>query len=262
MHRVALLIGLLLYVSIPAESTLVVFQWTPNVILLAADSLNLKVLGRNKVGGVAACKIHQSGDFFLVIVGITNDPAVKIDLISIAADALERSRGGVRERASDLEAMLTPSVRKLWRYETKADPFTVKILTDNPDHRATITIIFASRRDHVAGYKTYAGLSNGSIKPEPMVLYGAESGMTQSQEYKAIGVAEEAMAASASDPKVGRLEGVPFISEFFQIQIRHEQERLAQHSYPRIGDPICILRIALGTAEWVPRHQGGCPQVR
>jgi hypothetical protein len=45
--------------------TLVIVQWTPQRILLAADSLALKVNDDGTVHGVIQCKIHQEGDTFI-----------------------------------------------------------------------------------------------------------------------------------------------------------------------------------------------------
>ena len=55
---------------LPAQATLVVFEWTPTQIFLAADSLGNNFDFKTMTSeGVIQCKIHQVGNIFFAIIG-------------------------------------------------------------------------------------------------------------------------------------------------------------------------------------------------
>src|ERR1700738_3563791 len=101
----------LLLLTVPvltAQATLVVFQWTPTQIFLAADSMVAKISpqtgNRVTIKGAFQCKIHQVGNIFFAIIGTTDDAAIKVDLVPIAKRAA-LTKGGILEKESRFEVL-------------------------------------------------------------------------------------------------------------------------------------------------------------
>jgi hypothetical protein len=234
----------------PAQATLVVFQWTPAGILLAADSLTANVQD-NKIDRVMTCKIHQEGDIFFTIVGINVDQAARVDLVSIAIMAARTERG-IRKVAASFEASARRPIHNLWSYVRSNQPAVYKMSTESGP--ATISIVFASRTEHIVALKEYTVASNGTVSEKPIAFHGAAAGMRHDTGYVAIGVYGDAQAALASN----HADGFPFVARFIQTQAASEQKR----PRPRVGGSACILQIAYGRANWIAGHQGPCGDVK
>lgn len=251
---------LALLTSVPAYATLVVFQWTPERILLAADSLATRIHGDGRLEQVTQCKIHQQGDIFFSIVGINDDPAAGVDLVSLASRAAAGSRN-LRGVVHSFEVLAGDSVPRLWDDMVNRHMAAARVATET-DGRMSLTLIFVSRKEHAVAVKEYSGTGSGGVIQSPARLYGSTSGMRRDTKYVAVGVYADAEAASATN-RIAGLEGVAFLNSFFQVQIAHELERARWHGQPRIGGPVCILQImAGGAAGWINGQQGPCPNVR
>jgi hypothetical protein len=246
--------------ALPAYATLVVFQWTPERILLAADSLTAKIHDSGEIEQVIECKIHQQGNIFFAIVGLNDDPGVKVDLVSLAAQAARGSRN-LHGVIHSFESTAGGPVRKLWDDVVKHRGAAARLATET-DGAMSITIVFVSRREHAIAVKEYSGSTNGNVAENPARFYGSGSGMRRDRGYVAVGVYANAEAASATNRQLAGLEGIPFIDAFFQVQLAHEQERIREHGLPRIGAPVCVLQVMTGAAEWVNQQQGACGQIK
>jgi hypothetical protein len=243
---------ILLLALSPAQATLVVFQWTPAGILLAADSLTSNVQD-SKIDRVMTCKIHQEGDIFFTIVGINVDQAARVDLVSIAIMAA-RTEKGIRNVATGFEAIARRPIHNLWSYVRGNQPAVYKMSTESGP--ATISIVFASRTEHIVALKEYTVEGNGTVSEKPIAFHGAARGMRHDTGYVAIGVYGDAQAALAST--VNHADGFPFVARFIQTQAASEQKR----PRPRVGGSACILQIAYGRANWIAGHQGPCANVK
>jgi hypothetical protein len=254
------LAAIALIAALPAYATLVVFQWTPERILLAADSLTAKVHDSGEIERVIECKIHQQGNIFFAIVGINDDPGAKVDLVSLAAQAARGSRNlpGV---IHSFEATAAGPVRKLWDDVVKHRGAAARLAMET-DGSMSLTVIFVSRREHAIALKEYSGSANGDVAENLARFYGSASGMRKDRGYVAVGVYANAEAAAVTNRQLAALEGVPFIDAVFQVQISHEQARIREHGVPRIGAPVCVLQVMTGAAEWVNGHQGACGQIK
>jgi hypothetical protein len=247
--RVLVAFTLCVLISI-SHATLVVFQWTPTEILLAADSLSAKV-GVENVKGAIECKIHQVGNVFFTIVGVNDDPAIKVDLVRIANEAA-RTKGGIAEKMSRFEILAKPQIEAIMRREV-----THRLGFRDPER---ISVILVDRKSHALIIKEYVEGANGSTSSLPRTLYSVPG---KTIEPVAVGVYEQADAALGKSPAWSRLEGVPFIVGFMQTQIDHETYRLrTQHMIPRVGGKICVLSIKDGVASWVPGYQQQCPAIK
>jgi hypothetical protein len=246
-----------LLVALPSPASLVMFQWTPERILLAADSLTTRIHDSGAIDEVTACKIRQQGDIFFTVVGINDDPAAKVDLVSLAARAA-RSSKNVRAAVHNFEVLAAAPVRTLWNDVVAHRAATARLATATGG-RMTLTVVFVSRKEHAVAVKEYSGGGNGEIADQAARFYGAGPGMRQDRGYVAVGVYADAQSASAG--RQIELEGIPFLNSFFEIQFAHELERTRQHAVPRIGPPVCILQVMLGTASWVSGQQGSCGPV-
>jgi hypothetical protein len=251
-------IPLALIAASPSHATLLMFQWTPERILLAADSLSAKVHQSGQVDTVTECKIHQQGNFFFALAGINDDPGANVDLVSLAARAAASS-GNLRGVMHSFEGSVAGPVRALWSdmVQHRAAAARLALATDG---RMTITVIFVARREQAIAVKEYDGGFDGAVTETPAWFYGSGSGMRQDRGYVAVGVYGDAQAASANNRIAG--EGVPFINSFYEVQIAHELQRARQSATPRIGGPVCILEVMTGTASWAGGEQGACGAIR
>ncbi len=249
------LCALLLAADLPLSATLVVFQWTPERILLAADSLTARVHESGEIEDVNACKIHQQGNIFFTIVGINDDSDAKVDLVALASQAA-RSSGNLRGVVRSFEGAAGGGIRRLWDDVVKHRSVAARMATGT-DGAMSISIIFVSRKEHAIAVKEYSGNTNGAVSESPARFYGSGTGMRQDRGYVAIGVYADAQAASSTNRQLAGLEGVPFLNTFFQVQIAHEIARAKQHAAPRIAAPVCILEIMSGAAQWVTAQKGG-----
>jgi hypothetical protein len=242
-----------LFCTLPAEATLVVFQWTPQIIYLAADSLTLKVRS-NKIIGVDACKLHQQGDIVFTIVGINDDPSMKIDLVTIAKQAAHMN-GTIEEKLSAFDKLARTPIERLLHAGLAVQKVGPDIVLDS------INIVFVSIREHALARKEYSRQGRTTVTAGQTIVYGVGGGRLPVTDYTSIGVYVEAQAAVDRDPVLSRAEGVPFIAGFLKAQIAHEQARLQQHQIPRVGGSICILQITGGTAARVTGYQKPCPDI-
>ncbi|HUS10752.1 MAG TPA: hypothetical protein VMZ30_09825 [Pyrinomonadaceae bacterium] len=235
-----------------AQATLVILSWTPSRILLAADSLSAKVFNNGQVTGTIGCKIHQQGDIFFTIVGVNDDATIKVDLVSIAKQA-GRTKGTIVDKMSSFEALAHTQVERVMRRAISRQ------LGFSEQQR--ITVVFASRKDHIIVTKEYLRNSDGSTMSMPRKSYGG--GAARASDFIAIGVYAEAEARLANNRNLRRLDGVPFIVGFMGAQFEHEQQRLKlHHQIPRVGGQICVLQIEHGKASWSPGYQSPCPDIK
>lgn len=235
---------------LPIYATLVVFQWSQSEILLAADSLSAKVRVE-RTDGVIACKIHQSGDIFFTVIGVNDDPTIKVDLVAVAEQAIHATTGGIVEKFARFETFAKPQIERIM---SKGLPAWV---SQEPQR---INVVFADRKSHIVINKEYIRAENGSTSSAPRTVYAVPAKATGPT---AIGVYAEADAELQKNPALQRLDGVPFIVGFIQSQIDYEKHRLRDlHMIPRVGGEICILRISNGVAAWVSGHQGTCPDIK
>ena len=253
------IVALVLSFSLPCTGTLVLFQWTPQKILLAADSLSLKVTNTG-ITSATECKIHQEGDIFFTIVGINDDPAAKVDLVAIASRAA-RQPGDFATKVYSFTNLAALPIRDLWLYAVQKQFLLSKLATET-NGVSTITVIFVSRREHAVAVKEYTGRLDGSMSEAPAVFHGRATGMRTDNNFVTVGVSTDAAAAASRDPNLSHLDGIPFITSFFQVQIAREQQRLYRHDTPRVGAPDCILEVSGGRAQWTPGQQGPCPDIR
>jgi hypothetical protein len=237
----------------------VVFRWTPEQILLAADSLTAKVHDSGEIEQVVECKIHQQGDIFFAIVGINDDPGAKVDLVLLAAQAA-RSRH-LRGVIHSFEATAGVAVRKLWDDVVMHRGAAARLATET-DGTMSLAIVFVSRREHAIAVKEYSGSAHGDVAETPARFYGSGSGMKKDRGYVAVGVYANAEAASATNRQLSALDGIAFIDAFFQVQLAHEQQRIREHGVPRIGAPVCILQVVTGAAGWANGQQGTCGPIK
>lgn len=243
------------FTVIPAHSTLVVFQWTPNRILLSADSLSAKVRD-NQVAGIIRCKIHQEGDIFFTIVGINDDSTLKIDLVTIAMQAA-RANGSIERKIAAFDKLATEPIFRLLRDSI------ARRLTDLDVSIEKISVLFLSRKEHAIAMKEYVRNQDGSVGDEPDKVYGVGLGRIQTTDYVGVGVLAEAQTAVDREPTLSKKEGIPFVVGFIEAQIAHERDRLRrQHKIPRVGGPISILQIVNHRAAWVRDHQKPCPDIK
>ena len=233
-----------------AHATLVVFQWTPTEILLAADSLSARV-GVDNVKGAIQCKIHQVGNVFFTIVGINDDPAIKVDLVRIANEAA-RTKGAITKKMSRFEILAKPQIEAIMqRGLMRQLGFT---------DAERIDVIFVDRKSHTLIVKEYVQGASGSTSSLPRQVYRPPG---KAIDPVAVGVSAEAQDALDRNPALSRLDGVPFIAGFIQSQIDHERYRWRTlHTIPRVGGKICILSIKAGAASWIPGYQQPCPAIR
>jgi len=233
------------------HATIVVFQWTPTEILLAADSLTAKV-SPGQINGVFQCKIHQAGDVFFTIVGVNDDDAIKVDLVAVANKAA-RTRGGILEKMSRFEILAKTQIEAIMR-----QGLTHRLGFSSEPER--IDVIFVDRKSHILVLKEYVETAGGLTSSLPRQVYSAPG---KASEPVGVGVFAEAQAAVLKNPALSRLEGVPFVAALIQSQIEYETYRLRTlQTIPRAGGNICILRIEHGTASWVPGYQQPCPAIK
>lgn len=232
-----------------ADATLVVFEWTPTEILLGADSLTTKV-GTDKITHVIQCKIHQAGDIFFTIIGVNDDPALKVDLVSVASQAA-RAKGPVEEKMASFEVLAKSQIQRVMRRG-------LTIQLGFAEQR--IDIIFVDRKAHILVLKEYVRNPDGSTSGLPRRVYRTPG---RARDVEAVGVSAEAEAALRKNPSLLKLQGADFIVAFIQSQIDHERYRLrALQAMPRVGGRVCVLRIQNGVASWVSGHQGPCPDIK
>lgn len=244
------MLAMLLTASV-SSGTLVVYQWTPGVIYLATDSLTAKV-GSDQIKGITACKIHQVGNTFFTIVGVNDDPAIKVDLVAIATKAAQ-STGQITEIFTRFEVLAQPQVERIMlRNATGQLGFT---------EQQRVDIVFVDRLSHTLIYKEYLRNADGTTTSLPRKIYRAPG--KPMSDPDAVGVYAEARASLTRDSALSRLDGVSFIVGFIQAQIDYETYRLRTlRTIPRVGVPICVLQISGGKANWVPGHQGMCPDIK
>jgi hypothetical protein len=236
-------------VALPVHATIVVFQWTPTQIFLAADSLSTKV-DLHTISSVIQCKIHQVGNIFFTIVGVNDDPAIKVDLVAIAKQSA-RTKGGILEKESRFEVLAKDQIKRIMSHET-----TVKLGLSEQER---VNIIFVDSKSHTLISKEYVRNTDGSTSSLPRKIYSVPSDSTG---YIAVGVYSEAQKSVLSNPRLSQLDGAPFIAGFIQSQIDYEQYRLSMlHAIPRVGGNICILKIEHGIASWVSGYQQPCPAI-
>jgi hypothetical protein len=250
--------ALALAAGLPSYATLVVCQWTPERILLAADSLTAKVHESGRIEPLTECKIHQQGDIFFVIAGINDDRVTRVDLVSLAAGAARSSRH-LRGVVRAFENSAAAPVRRLWSDVALHRGVAARLATET-DGRMSLSILFVSRKEHAVAIKEYSGGNNGALVEDQARFYGTQPGMRQDRGYLAVGVYAEAEAAAIRTRQFGGLEGVPFVNSFFEVELAHERKMAARNEAPRIGLPVCILQVMTGIASWANGQQGPCGQ--
>jgi len=234
--------------TLPIQGTMVIFEWSPRVIYLSADSLATKISGRYAHGALE-CKIHQVGDVFFTIVGVNDDATLKIDLVAIANQAC-LSKGGILEKESRFEILALDSIRRILR-----EGVTVKL---HLSEQQRISIILADRASHVLISKEYVRNADGSTSEQPREIH-AVPGNPLPPTF--VGACAESYAAMNRDPSSLKIDRVRFIDTAMSIQFETEGQRLLRHEIPRVAPPVCILKIERGKAGWVTDHQGKCPDI-
>jgi len=234
--------------STSAWCTMVLFQWTPSRIYLAADSLTTKIDG-GRVSGAVECKIHQVGDVFFTIVGVNNDDTNKIDLVAVAKKAAV-AKGGIVDKVTAFEALAKDQIDRVMRVN-----LTSHLGSTEPQR---VTVVFVDRVSHILVCKEYVRNSDGSTKSIPRDVYSAPQ---KSSDMKGVGAIEESVAALNKSEALLKLEDVPLIDAMMNLQFENEAQRLRRNQIPRVGPPICILQIERGIATWVPGYQGKCPDI-
>jgi hypothetical protein len=241
----------------PAAATLVMFQWTPERILFAVDSLATRVHDNGAIDTVTECKIHQQGNFFFTIVGINDDPAAHVDMVALA----NRAAVGARDLNSAVRAFelaAAEPVRRLWSDVVQHRGATARLAIAT-DGTMTLSVVFVSRREQAIAVKEYTGSVTGAVAETPARFYGAARNMRQDRGYIAVGIYAD---AQVSGGRLNGLEGAAFVNAFFEVQMAHELERQRQHGAPRIGLPVCMLQVMSGVASWVNGQQGACASIR
>src|SRR5204862_643095 len=107
------------------------------------------------------------------------------------------------------ETTAATPVRDLWRYVVAHQSLISQLTTEGGTKPGKITAIFVSREAHAVGVKEYTTYVNGTVSELPIKIYGAEFAMYRDTTYVVTGVYAEAAAASANDPRLSGLEGVP-----------------------------------------------------
>jgi len=249
--RKAIVAGLLFCLFVrTATATLVLTQWTPERILVAADSLSIKVNGQ-QINDVVECKIHQTGDVFFTIIGINSDPTVKVDLVALA-DRAVRSTSGIIAAADWFDDFAKGPIRKLVGGEAFRSG-----LAGN-----TLDIVFASRREPILVVREYNLHSDGGLSEEPVDIRSRMAPSKSKTKVTALGVYAEAEAALSRTVRMQNSDTIDLSVWFIRTQRDFELERRQAKQIPRVGLPISILQIQSGRASWVPNYQGACPSIK
>lgn len=247
--------------ALPANSSVVVSQWTPKKILLAADSLNTLIEPQPKYS--THCKIHQEQDVFFSVLGMSDfvigrikdrAPVYKFDFVAAARKA-SREPGGMEAKIALFGKLALPAFQRWWRMLLQESPQSISSIGNK------VSLIIASRSEHAIAVKDFAGQSNGNVA-ELAQFYGARLRQRPDTQYKALGIYEEGQNAVLKNPALSKAEGVPYMVGVIEAQIQHEKDRLQANKIQRVGGPISVLQIVNGTAAWAPRYQSLCPDVK
>jgi hypothetical protein len=232
---------------IPASATTLVAWWTPQRLLIAADSRVVDDARRTL--NDQACKIVQSGSLFYASSGLVEDREAGL---SVAA-AVQASAAVGDSAAVRLEAFLTvvrPPLERALAGFRRLDPAAFQTLS--AQKRPVLQVIFAQARSGAPV------LAIGGFQLNPQ---GALAEVRQ-------------VVADGSDPRGPRL--------IYAGQQRNLREYLAGHrEWPsqdgaalvetlvqaeiaagtaEVGGPVDVLSIEPGRVEWL-RHKSGCPAI-
>jgi hypothetical protein len=124
----------------------------------------------------------------------TDDPSV--DLVATARQASHAS-SDIFATVHSFELLAAQPIRRLWKNATK-NHLLVRLATETSG-RASISVVFVSRKDHAVALKEYFGDLDGTVTETPAKFIGSGFGMQRDLDYHSIGVSSEANTASATD---------------------------------------------------------------
>lgn len=132
-----------LLLPVIAHATCAVAVWTPNKIVLGADSMERVINPDNNGPVVNQCKIQQDGNYFVVVSGITLHRRTGFDAFAILAASIQKS-GSISEAAD---------------------------LAMNELERGFLKVLIAARQDTDPGY-----LANLEVNSPTFAIAGFEGG--------------------------------------------------------------------------------------
>lgn len=74
-----------------AQATCAIAVWTPEKIVLGADSMERVINPENNGGAVNQCKIQQAGNYYVMVSGITSHRRTGFDTFAIIAASIRQS---------------------------------------------------------------------------------------------------------------------------------------------------------------------------
>jgi hypothetical protein len=226
------------------RATTLVAVWTPERILLAADS---RVVDDELHPGVDACKIAQSGGTYYAVAGLAEDPITGYRIDRLA----ERALGGAREMPEKLNALVA-----LVRSPLQRAVDQLKI--DSPDQyrwlqkgHPVLQLILAGQ-EHSAPSLAVAGFqldADGAIHDNAKVIASASD--TGGARLIYAGQQTQIRQYLAQHRDWSSLDGTELVKTLIKQEI--------DAGTGLVGGPVDILSLKATGAEWVQKKAGCSP---
>ncbi len=230
----------------PVRSTTIVALWTPEQVVIAADSLTR--VGDHQLGGLArsSCKIVQVSNMFYALAGLPEDPETGFsahDAVVVAA----RTPGKLIDKMKVFHTTVLPELRRALAHINAKYPASYQRIFKG---RPVIDIIFAGVEDHsLAMVVMRIGLEDfaesGRILQYPNKAYETAFIGQQDTINRLVKEHPGWTQGTSRDPiKIARM--------LVETQISENPET--------VGPPVDILSIGLRGSRWIQRKPE-CPEI-
>jgi hypothetical protein len=243
----------------PASGTAVVAVYTPNRVVLGADSLAItKVTNTRRVG----CKIFQFGSVFMAMAGIHKDQGASYYPETYAKNAAE-SGGSIKDIADRFSRVELKEFGKYVSEMRMQDPHLFEDICIRSES-CEAQVIFVGSQNHTAAlsYRAFETVvSSGQVQVRTYITQDCPGPSSNCPnpflQIVSIGYSREMNLALIQDPhyfqKYGVLESV---KKLINVAIK---------AHPLdVGPPISVLTVDgnSGKASWASQSQGECPAIK
>jgi hypothetical protein len=230
--------ALLLAAVSVAHATTLVAVWTPERLLLGADSL--LYTGAPGMAG-RGCKIVNEGDTYFALSGLIEDAAANYQLASLTRQAMKLS-GGMDDKLMAFRNLVRPGLTRALAGLKKDSPADYRFLLDgHPVVQAIfgevqpgspVLAVASFQLDPGGELQEYSAvLAHQNDTRGPRIIYAGQQGRIR--EYL-----RDHKDWHAGDP-AGLVRGL------IQLEI--------DENSGRVGGPVDVLSLSAGRAEWISR---------